>query len=128
MLYKFEVKYTEETSNCVTFAANMVRQPIKLFQFIQKLYKTLGIGSNQQNGKVSFNSRNSLALFCFIQLFISTAAFFVFKAKSTQEYYAAFFMALTQFYLALDLLALMWQIPNVLNLITDYEQFIEKSE
>lgn len=106
----------------------MARHTIKLFQFVKKEHQTLGVCPPQADGKVPFNLRNTFALFCFVQLAISVALFLILKAKTTQEYCAAFFMCSTQFYLISDLSILMWQMPNTLDLITDFEEFIEKSE
>lgn len=100
----------------------------KLFQFVQKLFKILGIRPPQKNETLSFNSRNLFFLFCYAQLFLSMIAFFLFKAKTMLEYGSSFFMFITQFIIALFFLILMWRITNILKLIAEFEQFIEKSE
>lgn len=106
----------------------MARRSIKLFRRIQKFYQILGIYPSQENEKILFNSRNLFILFFYVQLCISMAAFLILKAKTMQEYGATFFMFLTQFYVTLDFSILMWQMPNILSLITDFEEFIEKSK
>lgn len=87
----------------------------------------LGIYPPPENGKLPFNSRNVLIFLCYAQLYISMGAFIIFKAKTMQEYGAAFFMFSTQFYITFDFSILMWQMPNISNSIADFEEFIENS-
>lgn len=101
---------------------------IKLFQFAQELFQMLGIRLPKQNEILSFRSRNIFFLFCYTQLSISMAAFFLFEANTMLEYGSSFFMSLTQFCIAMDYLVLMWRFPNILELIADFEDFIEKSK
>lgn len=101
---------------------------IKLFQFLQKSYKTLGICPSQDHEGLAFNTRNVIFLFCYAQMFLSVLAFFIFKADTMLEYGNSFFMFETQFYIAMDFLVLMWRITNILELIEEFEEFIEKSK
>lgn len=119
---------TSEFCQLSTILAIVMAGSIKLFQFNKKLYEMLGVYPHQNNEKILFNSRNLFILFCCAQFCISMAAFFIFKAKTMQEYNISIYMSLTQFYIMINFLLLMWQISNILNLITDFEEFIEKSE
>lgn len=104
----------------------MVRRTIKLFLFVQNVIRMLGIYPPLEDGKVPFNSRNLFVLFCYAQLWIPVALYFVLKANTMQEYGATVFIILTFFYIALDVLILMWQMYNILNLIASFEEFIKK--
>lgn len=106
----------------------MARHSIKLFQFLLGLYQMLGIYPPQGNEKFRFNKINLLVLFCYAQLCIPMVAFFILKAKSMQEYGATFFAFLTLLVTTIDFLILMWKMPNILNSIRDFEEFIEKSK
>lgn len=102
--------------------------PIKLFQLVQKLYQMLGIQRPQKNEAIAFNSRNLFFLFCYTQLCGSMMAFFLLRASTMLEYGSSFFMFITQFYITVDFLILMLRISKILDLITEFENFIEKSK
>lgn len=102
---------------------------IKLFEFNQKHYRAIGIYPTQSNQKhSSFNSKNSIFLFCFIQFCISMTAFIIFEANNMLDYaIASFGLVTTTIIMAIYLLTL-WQKENTVKFIENCEAFIEKSK
>lgn len=101
---------------------------IKLFQFIRMHYQATGMYSPQANQNHSLNNKVSLIFLCFVQFEIALVAFFLFKAESFGELILAYLVSLTfAFYLiAIPINTL--KIPQILQLIERFDEFIRKSK
>lgn len=98
-----------------------------LFQSIQKYYQLLGIYPTLLNNKCSPNARNLMVLFCYVQYGISALAFFVMEAESVLEYGISFYTYISMLYCVYYFLILYKQMPKILQLIEQFEQFMDKS-
>lgn len=103
---------------------------IKLFHLLQKFYKSLGldIQPNRLDLKCSLNLKNIFIFIFPMHLFISSVAFFLFKAQTADEYSVSFFVSITTFFATMNFLTIARKMANILMLIGKYEAFIENSE
>lgn len=102
---------------------------IKLFQFVQDFFPMIGIYPAQQNqNKNAFNSTNAFFFIVSIELILSTIAFLVFDAKTIFACGFGFYV-LPSVTVGMVIYSLMiWKFENMLELIGNCEEFIEKSE
>lgn len=103
---------------------------VKLFQTVRKLYKTMEIREHQQLNQIPswFNFRNLFFFVSMIVMIITAAAYFLFRAKTVQEFSDTFYVALTvTTCLCCNFIAIL-QIANISKLISAMEKFIEKSK
>lgn len=104
---------------------------IVLFSRVRKFYHTLGIlpktNDKTRNWSI-FNVKTLFYSFSFTRMSISTIAFCVFKAESKFEYGVTNYVFIAElacmFYFSIQI----WKINDIIALITNYENFIEKSE
>lgn len=104
---------------------------IKLFQFIQKFHKIIGIDLYQQlvdHEQYSVNSINIIFLISFAQIICTTIAFLVFEAKSFFAYGFSFFTIICVISSAVIYLIFIWQSQNTSKFIENCERFIEESK
>lgn len=102
---------------------------IKLFKFIQKTYRQIGIDPPKSDQNRSpLNSKNCFFLIFHAECFITTAAYLCFEANSMIEYGMAFYVCVSISLSTIFYLTLFWQMQNVLNFIKNCDRFIEKSE
>lgn len=99
---------------------------MKSFQFARKCYQTLGIYPPNQNALI--NSRNLLLFISEISMFISTAGFLLFKATTLFERGETFYVSLSELACVSNFLNLFWHMSTILDLIEEYEGYIEKSK
>lgn len=106
---------------------------IDLFVTVRKFHHTLGIlrplKTNHQTSHWSmFNAKTLFFSFCHMRMSISSIAFCIFQAKSSFEYGFTIYVFLSElacmFYFSLQI----WKIDDILTLITNFEDFIKKSE
>lgn len=102
----------------------MATATIKLFQFSQNFYTRIGIYPNSK----SFNWKNLLVLFVLAQFFISSFAYFLFKAKTIGERADSFYFSLTALTCVIFFLINISKIDEIRNLIDNFEAFIQKSK
>lgn len=107
---------------------------IVLFQNVREFYRTLGILPPQNtNDKTSarwsmFNAKTLFFSFSFLRMSISTIAFCIYQANSTFEY------GVTNYVFGAELACMFYfsvqvrKIDDIIALITNYENFIEKSK
>lgn len=100
---------------------------VKLFQFLQGSYRRIGFHPSKSD-RIPFNWKNVFIFLPILQLFISTSAFFLFKADSVFEFGTGFYAAITSLFTLIVFLIELWKIPDILKLIGNLENFIEKSE
>lgn len=82
----------------------------------------------QSNQNYTQNSKTLLFLLSFIQMFISSAAFFLFQAKSMQEYFKTLSVIITIFVCVIYISICKWKMVDILQLIEKFEEFIRKSK
>lgn len=102
---------------------------IKLFKFIQKANREIGIHpshSNQISRRI--NSKVWFIILCHADFFISSAANLVFEANSMIEYGIACYTCSTAVFSVATYLISFWQMENILKFIENCERFIEKSK
>lgn len=106
---------------------------IALFQNVREFYDTLGIlPPTKTNDRTTrwpmFNAKMLFFSFSFMRMSISTIAFCIFQADSTFEYGVTNYVFMAElasmFYFSVQL----WKIDDIIALIENYENFIEKSE
>lgn len=101
---------------------------VKLFQFAQQCQEIFGIYSSQLSQRYfSTSSTRAIIKFFCAQLFFTTAAFFVFEAKSMFDYGFSFSMAIAAANGFAVYIIFIWQSENTLKFIGNCEGFIEKS-
>lgn len=100
---------------------------IKLFQLTQVYFQILGIYPTKPNQKYSFDVTSVFVLLLMIVLFISTVTFFLLEAETVEEYLHTFYFSSSDFGFILCFLVNVWKMPNILQLIENYEEFTRKS-
>lgn len=109
--------------NCIHNGCNM-----KLFQKLLKCYQILGILMPQSGQNYKQYTRMLLFLLSITQMFISSAAFFLFKANSMREYFKTLSVIVTVSVCVIYISICKWKMGEVLKLIQKFEGFIKKSE
>lgn len=102
---------------------------MKLFQSVKNFYQTMGVYTPQSDHQV--HSINSHFLFFSLSMtsnFISIFAYFLFKAISIEDYGSSFNKSMAGLSASANFFIIFWQMPTVLRLIENCEQFIEKSK
>lgn len=102
-------------------------QTVKLFQLVQKIYKMMGICPSQPDQKYPFNLKTLIVLLIVIQFLLSSMAFLIFQADSTQERADSFYFSLSIANCAVYIIVSHWKIVKILKLIESFEEFIEQS-
>lgn len=102
-------------------------RPIKLFQFLQKLYHLIGIHPPQSNENHKFNLQNGFFIFAWVQMVTLTGAFILFKAKTFSEFSISFHICVTTLVNLFGYIMNIYQKGNILNLIEKLNEFIGKS-
>lgn len=115
----------------------MAGSPIKLFQTVQKLNKTMGIWDIQNQKQTSKNHLQFIPSVKFIrklffilsttQLFLSSTAFFLMRAQIADDFGLSFYVSLTTFCVMINFMTVAWKMNKFSMLIEHYEKFIEKS-
>lgn len=106
----------------------MMAGRIRLFRTLLEYNRTMGIYSHQSNQKWPLNSMNWIFVIAFAKLFITTLAFFLFKAKSAVEYSWSFYIFTTETTTISYYLVQIFQITNTMALIEKFEIFIQESK
>lgn len=101
---------------------------IKLFHSVQKFNQTLGIHPSRPDQRYSFNFSSAIVLLLIVLTFISSVAYFLYKAKTIEEHVQTFYISLTALCITIDFLTMCWKMTNILQLIEKYEEFIKKSK
>lgn len=119
------VKMQRETvSNSTLNMANSVR----LFEFIKKCYRIVGLESTQENRQhPSFNSTNCIVISLMVQMIMSLVAFLLLEAKSVLEYGRIFYGLESTVSAMIIYVISIRQINNISTFIEDCDGFIESS-
>lgn len=97
------------------------------FHSLSECYRRVGIVAVQSSRDSSFNSKNLFILMNLFLLFMSSLAYLLFESKSIGKSADSIYMVLSSFVCALIFWISIWKIPKILELIEEYEGFIEKS-
>lgn len=98
---------------------------IKLFQSLRNFYHEMGISRQI----FAWNARKLFFLMGLIMAFISRFGYFVFEAKFVEENGFKSFYETFLLLIALSvLLQEVWQLPEILQLINMYDDFIRRSK
>lgn len=98
---------------------------IKLFQFIQKFHRAIGVFPSQ------FNSNHLISKIWFIcaaQTGLTTGAFLLFAAQSMMDYGFGFCVLITVINAIIFYSSFIWQSKNTTILFENCEKFIETSK
>lgn len=101
---------------------------IKILQSAISFHQTMGITSSKLNANNFFNPKLVFFLVSLILAFISTTAYFLFKAQSTTDHIETFYAAVTTITCAGCLLINRCKIETILELKQNVEELIQKSE
>lgn len=97
------------------------------FYSLRECYRRVGIVPKQSHRSSPFNSKNLFILMGLFLMFISSLAYLLFEAKSIGKSADSIYMVLSSFVCVIIFLISIWKISTILELIEDYERFIEKS-
>lgn len=101
---------------------------IKLFQFVQKFHRFIGIYPREPNQKHSTNWTQATCLISYAQYLCTTSAFLLFEANSLFDFGFVFFTLAAVVNCIAIYLIFIWQSQNTYEFIENCERFIEKSE
>lgn len=101
-----------------------------LFHLVQKGYQSLGIYATIKSNRNApkFNWKNLFFLTCYLMLFVTSMAYMLFEANMIGEIADSIFMCLTTLTCAVYFVASIYKITNILELIGEFEKFVEKSK
>lgn len=101
---------------------------IKLFQFLRKFYEMAGFYPSQSlSQNPSFNAKSIFFLFSLVQFLAASIAFFMFAVSSINERADCLYLGLTSAACTIHVLMHIYKITQILQLIVNFEKFIEKS-
>lgn len=101
---------------------------MRIFQNIRQYFEAAGTYSQQTYQAQPFNAKIALILLFFIIIFMSTSAFFVFKATDMFEYAICFYFGITRPTAIAIYLTIWIEMPQTIQFIENCEQFVEASE
>lgn len=123
--------FEEHTQLFISLVLTVVMSTVvKLFDTQQKLYKTLGFDIYQSqscHSKCLISIKSLFFLISSLQLFISTTAFFLFEARTVDEYGMSFYISITIFSVSINITTIAWKMDEIFVLLRNYEEFIDKS-
>lgn len=99
---------------------------MKLFESVQKYFRTLGIHPPESSEKSTYNLLNLIVLLVLVTGSIFTMAFCLFKAITVREYGDSFYASVTEMANTVYLLSNIWKMRTIFNVITRLEDFIQK--
>lgn len=101
---------------------------MELFQSVKKLYQTMGVYSPQSDRIYSINSNLLFFTVSMASYISSIFAYFLFRAKTIGDYGTSFNISMAGLSALSQVFVTFWQMPTVLRLIENCEQFIETSK
>lgn len=100
---------------------------VKPFRIFRKLLRTMGIHFSVHNQNHSINSKClQLCLIKFIFL-MSSMAFFIFRAKTINEYGESFYISITEMAIASGLYSIIANLTNITSLVRKIDELMQKS-
>lgn len=100
---------------------------MKLFQWVRRGYRAIGMYPTESNGgrRCPFNLTNTFVLISMVQLSISSAAFFLFKAEAIGDRADSFYMFISHLLGVWHAVIIIWTLPQMFQLFGKFERFIE---
>lgn len=105
----------------------MAGQP-KLFHSLRQLYQTLGSYSPENNQIYPFKWKIIFITVSDILMFIALFAFFLWEAKTVDDYGTSFYECMMQLGCMHNFLVVVWRLPVIFKLLKHFEDFIEASK
>lgn len=99
-----------------------------LFHSLRQLYQRLNMYSPETNRTHPFSWKIVFAVSSILILFITSVAFFLWEAETLDEYGTSFYSSVTQLSTAFYFIVVVWRMPTILNLLKNFDEFIESSE
>lgn len=108
----------------------MAGRSIKLFQYIQKHYRAIGIHPNESNQikRHFFNKKNWILVIGLVQLIVPTLAFLLFDVESMLDFGLSVYFLLGFSFCLIYYIICIWQVENISRFIENCEIFIEQSK
>lgn len=129
--FELDYKRTDRMADiiCGALIVSMANtNKIKLFQFVQQIYKQCGISTSQSDHNFKWlNFRFSLVSFVLIQFSISSIGFFIFKSTSIGQSGDSFYMFTTGVAGMTHLIITITKTDDFRKFIENCEAFIQKS-
>lgn len=101
---------------------------MEFFQTLCKIYRAIGIYPVQPNQYYSLNARNMMILILGAWFFVAIVLFILYDANNVVDFAELFFQALSAFICSIQFSLCFWQIPNILNLMKRFDEFVEISK
>lgn len=102
---------------------------IKILQTVRKSYQAIGLDAMQSSPTPkACNQRILFIAFSMVQMFISTTAFLVFKARTILEYATSFYFSISVLFVLSTFFTLVTKMGNISKLTESFEIILEKSE
>lgn len=103
---------------------------IKLFQFIQKYYRAIGIHKPEpsQSDRHFLNSTNYIFILSSAPMLISSLAFLLYQAKTTYDFGLSIYYLSCLIFSGIYYIIYIRQIKNISKYIENCEMFIEQSK
>lgn len=101
---------------------------MRLFQCNKKSCELMGIHLSHSKQSCSFDFKTPLILLPNIIFFICSLSFLLFEANSIENYDESFFMTSASMASIANFLNVIWKMPNLLKMIANFEEKIEKSK
>lgn len=101
---------------------------IKLFRNVRKLFRLLGIYPPAKHHQQPLNMKNCLNLTFLMLVFVSSFAYFLFKADSVDEYGQTFFVSISCLQFLLYFIVIFSKMKKILKFIKNFEKFIQHRE
>lgn len=103
---------------------------IKLFQFIRKYYRAIGIYKSEpsQIDRHFFNSTNWIFILSATPMLISSIAFLSYQAKTTYDFGLSIFYLSCITFSGIYYVVYIWQIENTLTFFENCETIIKQSK
>lgn len=134
-LFPFSRRYKRISPFESTFVWNLMSSivpamagRVQLFCSAQEFYRDMGIYSRRSNEKWPFTLKSLFFLFGFLLMCVGSTAYSSVEAESVFEHGACFFAVTTTIGSIAYFITQLCQITNILNLVANCENFIEKSK
>lgn len=128
-IYKCHInRFVLSIFDTIDFVQFKMSKSIKLFRYVRKIYRALGIYPPVKHGQNPFNAKNSINSAFLILTSVSSFAYFLFEADSIDEYGKSFFASISNFELLVYFIVSFLKIHSISKLIRELEKFIETSE
>lgn len=101
---------------------------MKPFQFVQRLYQTLGIFSPHPSHIFSINPRKLFVLMGMVVIATSRFGYFLFETTFAQDYGESFYGVIVEAIALFDFIVTVCFMPKISKLFIMYEKFIEQSK